>query len=498
MTWLRLICHTLAAIALVGAGCSDRARSRGGRDEDVVSKARNSPFSDHQIPPAGLSFTIPASLLDPAHSRPILEASSAGVIRVEWDAPDLFTRTNGYCLGLVHSSRDNQVIDLSSGGLIPARVSQLDDQGAFPGLFALEAPPDLPARPRAGKDRLILYTPDDATEEQIRSLPPMARFDQPSVVAYQDAVKRRRDAIIDQNRNQDEERKGSSNNLMRIGLAMQKFASVHGNFPPAAIDGPDGKPWHSWRVLLLPHLEQASLYNAYNFRQPWDGPDNKKLLEKMPSAYRKPGDKSPFTHYVVPRGSSTIFPLTAAKPPANTSDKSLYDQKSNRFTRISSVTDGTSNTIMVGTVDPGRKIEWTKPEDVSYADVGTRTAARRLASLRSADGFATPYMSDDGPYGLFGFADGTVRVLHRSLEDQFFTSMLTRNGGEVISSDSFREGKTSYSLAASLNPIRFTIRLVGRDAITMIEEIPRSGTPNPEDPSKPDQKGGSGPARSPR
>ena len=45
---------------------------------------------------------------------------------------------------------------------------------------------------------------------------------------------------------------------------------------------------HSWRVLILPFLDQQSLYNQYDFREPWNGPNNIKLLNSMPSVLRLP------------------------------------------------------------------------------------------------------------------------------------------------------------------------------------------------------------------
>ena len=60
------------------------------------------------------------------------------------------------------------------------------------------------------------------------------------------------------------------NNLKQIGLAFHNYADAYRSFPPAVIYGPDGKPWHSWRVLLLPFLEQQPLYEQYDFSQPWD------------------------------------------------------------------------------------------------------------------------------------------------------------------------------------------------------------------------------------
>src|SRR5262245_42706847 len=70
--------------------------------------------------------------------------------------------------------------------------------------------------------------------------------------------------------------------LKQFGLALQNYHDTYGSFPPAFVLGPDGRPWHSWRVLILPFMECDPLYREYRFNEPWDGPNNRKLLAKMP------------------------------------------------------------------------------------------------------------------------------------------------------------------------------------------------------------------------
>ena len=77
-------------------------------------------------------------------------------------------------------------------------------------------------------------------------------------------------------------------NLRDIGLALQQFVDAHDFWPPAALVGPDGKPWHSWRVLLLPYLGHRDLFEQYDFSQPWDSAKNLPLLDKMPAVYYDP------------------------------------------------------------------------------------------------------------------------------------------------------------------------------------------------------------------
>ncbi len=78
----------------------------------------------------------------------------------------------------------------------------------------------------------------------------------------------------------------AQNNLRTIGMAMEQYHDVHGCFPPAAGLDEDGKPAHSWRVYLLPYLNEDALYERYNFDEPWNSPGNRLLHDEMPSIFR--------------------------------------------------------------------------------------------------------------------------------------------------------------------------------------------------------------------
>ncbi len=85
-----------------------------------------------------------------------------------------------------------------------------------------------------------------------------------------------------------------------IHMAIAFYRAKYGQYPPQAVLGPNGKPWHSWRVLLLEDID-LTLFQQYSFDEPWDGPNNSKLLALMPSYYRCPNDRrsnSYFTSYV--------------------------------------------------------------------------------------------------------------------------------------------------------------------------------------------------------
>lgn len=72
-------------------------------------------------------------------------------------------------------------------------------------------------------------------------------------------------------------RAGCLNNIKCITMALHEYAEDHGHFPPTFITDDTGKPMHSWRVLILPYLEESTLFAQYNFDEPWDGPNNSKL-----------------------------------------------------------------------------------------------------------------------------------------------------------------------------------------------------------------------------
>ena len=113
-------------------------------------------------------------------------------------------------------------------------------------------------------------------------------------------------------------------NLKRIGLAMVNYQSAEGHFPPAAITSKDGKPLLSWRVAILPYLENfdgdtmGDLHKAFHLDEPWDSPHNMALLARMPAVFAAPEDPPratpSTTHY---RGFvSTQGPQPAGRPHA--------------------------------------------------------------------------------------------------------------------------------------------------------------------------------------
>jgi hypothetical protein len=73
-----------------------------------------------------------------------------------------------------------------------------------------------------------------------------------------------------------------------VALALHNYHDKHGRLPPAVVYGEDGKPLHSWRVLLLPFIAQGELYREFKLDEPWDSPHNLALLPRMPATFAPP------------------------------------------------------------------------------------------------------------------------------------------------------------------------------------------------------------------
>jgi hypothetical protein len=141
----------------------------------------------------------------------------------------------------------------------------------------------------------------------------------------------------------------SMNNLKQIGLAMHNYHDAHGSFPPAAICDKKGKPLLSWRVAILPYIEQDNLYKQFKLDEPWDSEHNKKFSDVAIKTYIDPradyGDKFNRTHYKVFTGNGAIFDTLMSK-------------------KLTQITDGSSNTLMV--VAAGDPVPWAKPDDFAF------------------------------------------------------------------------------------------------------------------------------------
>jgi RNA polymerase sigma factor (sigma-70 family) len=248
-----------------------------------------------------------------------------------------------------------------------------------------------------------------------------------------------------------EARKQSILSLRQIALAMHNYLGTTGSFPPPAIYSKAGKPLLSWRVALLPYLNQNNLYRQFRLDEPWDGPHNKKLLAYTLKVYQIPGSKDrTSTYYQVFVGQDTIFEQRrsgresratigmgggGAPAPGNDEANTGAVSREPAGMGIADIPDGLSNTILV--IEGGSPVPWTKPEDLAYAATG------RIPPL----GGAIP----DAIYAAF--ADGAVYALKRQYDEHTLRLAITRNDGQP------------FDLAALIAP--------GTDFLQLKEDINR-------------------------
>jgi Protein of unknown function (DUF1559) len=135
---------------------------------------------------------------------------------------------------------------------------------------------------------------------------------------------------------------------------LRHYHDKYGRLPPAYVADKNGKPMHSWRVLVLETMgdhESMELYRAYQFDEPWDGPHNRQLLDKMPNYYACPSDKhgaagrNRLANYVVIVGPSAVF------------------QGADSIA-LPGVPDIHNDTILLAETVPG--IPWLEPRDLEF------------------------------------------------------------------------------------------------------------------------------------
>ena len=203
------------------------------------------------------------------------------------------------------------------------------------------------------------------------------------------------------------------NNLRQIGIALHNYHDTYGSFPPAYVADATGRPMHSWRVLILPFLEEEALYDRYDFSEPWDGPNNRLLATAMPKIYGCPSDGSAWptgcTSYVGIIGASAMwrgeYPVSCGQ-----------------------VTDASGSTLLV-VESHGCGIPWMAPVDLD---------SRMLPAAinpKAGQGICSCHESGGTSRGKFAnvlFVDGTVRQLNRDLPPKSINAFVTIAGGERV------------------------------------------------------------------
>ena len=196
-----------------------------------------------------------------------------------------------------------------------------------------------------------------------------------------------------------------ANTLKQIGLALRNYESVYHAFPPLYTVDAQGRPLHSWRTLILPYLDEESLYRTIDLSKPWNDPANAAALATEVDVFRCPT--------AMRRGNTTSY-LGIVGP------DSFWVRGKAR--RLDEIIDDRGATLMVLEVDDEHAVPWMAPTD-----------ANESVLL----GF-WPDTKTHHPGGMnAGFVDGSVHFLKMTVPAEVRRALITTYGGEPVNSDQY-------------------------------------------------------------
>ncbi len=195
--------------------------------------------------------------------------------------------------------------------------------------------------------------------------------------------------------------------LKELAIGLHNYHDAYGAFPPAVTRDAEGRPMHSWRVLILPFIDEAWLYNEYNFDEPWNSPHNAALEDRFPDVYRCPFHRQGRnTTYVAVTGPRTLWP-------------------NDRSRRLSDIPDGAFSTLAVIELDTA-DVPWMEPRDLSVEE-----AVALLGSTTSEScGHVIPGKLYERSYGrAMLLSDGRVFSQTRGLDRETALALLRVDDG---------------------------------------------------------------------
>lgn len=184
---------------------------------------------------------------------------------------------------------------------------------------------------------------------------------------------------------------------------MHSYGDRNGSFPPAAVVSREGKPLLSWRVLILPFIEQQELYNQFRLDEPWDSPHNIQLLPSMPGTFL------PFDGRTTDEPNTTFFRVFVGNGAAFEWNRGLSIRDE--------FPDGTSNTVLI--IQAAEAVPWTKPDELEYSP------NRPLPKLGGI--FRNTFQ--------VALANGQVQSVPDSVSETTLRAAITRNGGDQLGKD---------------------------------------------------------------
>lgn len=193
-------------------------------------------------------------------------------------------------------------------------------------------------------------------------------------------------------------------NLHQIAKALNNYAADYGMYPPAVTYDASGKAMHSWRVLILPYLNERKLYDTYNMSKPWDAAENAHMQAQIPAVYVSPANRNIAigeSSYMLITGPGTLFPPKGA--PGNPK----------------LVPDGAGNTLLV-VESNNRLTSWIEPVDLDVTKLPARVGMLGGIGGSHQEGATAAYV------------DGKTVFIPNDAAKPVIDGLITPAGGEAV------------------------------------------------------------------
>jgi prepilin-type processing-associated H-X9-DG protein len=188
------------------------------------------------------------------------------------------------------------------------------------------------------------------------------------------------------------------NNLKQIALALHSYEQAHQAFPPVYTVDANGRPLHSWRTLILPHLEQAAIYQSIDLSRPWNDPANAKALETSLPVFRCPeavGSPNTTTYLAIVAPNGCLIPKECR--------------------RLADITDAHESTLMVIEAGEENAVPWMAPVDADESlvmNLGPTTRLHHAGGMNAC------------------FVDGHVMFLKANTPSQVRRALMSISGND--------------------------------------------------------------------
>lgn len=194
-----------------------------------------------------------------------------------------------------------------------------------------------------------------------------------------------------------------TNNMKQILLALHNYHQDYQAFPPAYTVDRYGKPLHSWRTLILPYLEQKTLYDTIDLSKPWNDPANAKALATEVGIFRCPEAKGPpntTTYLAIVTPDSCLRPISSGP--------------------LEAITDGANSTLMLIDAGEVNAVPWMSPFDADEALVLAFGPDSKLHHTGGTN---------------IALVDGSVRFVKSNLSMKVRRALITISGDEKLNAD---------------------------------------------------------------